>query len=87
MRYRKIGKVVQLKYWTDNGCTAESVIATLPEGYRPSIVGYPENIRVPDCYAGLSDSNAYIIKANGELSASKTISNNWTGCHMMYFVS
>lgn len=65
-QYRKIGNKVYMKGAVKNALTAETVIGTLPEGFRPVRIGhsYVQNTTVSNNVANFV---RLVVETNGEI--------------------
>ncbi|HJA81302.1 MAG TPA: hypothetical protein H9776_06065 [Candidatus Mediterraneibacter intestinipullorum] len=81
IRYRKIGKWVELIFWNDKSIPQGTTIGTLPGGFRPSIPGYPNAIYIQDSFPH-SESAFISVDASGNILAESDISSGWS-----YFVA
>ena len=81
IKYRKIGKWVELIFWNDKSISQGTTIGTLPVGFRPSIPDYPNAIYIQDSFS-YSESALISVDASGNILAESDISSNWS-----YFVA
>ena len=71
IRYRKSGKIVEFYFWNDKTIPISTDIATIPDGYRPSIPSYPNTIFILDAYGGggrIEITNEGIVISSTEIS-------------------
>lgn len=73
IKYRKSGKIVEFYFWNDKTIPISTDIATIPDGYRPSIPSYPNMIFISDAYGGggrIVITNEGIVISGTEISGS-----------------
>lgn len=73
IKYRKSGKIVEFYFWNDKTIPISTDIATIPDGYRPSIPSYPNMIFISDAYGGggrIVITNEGIVRSGTEISGS-----------------